>query len=227
MRSILHKSMLTAATATALIGALASPTVAQGVADWDVRPNSWYWGMYGGQTSFATSIASTNAPMFGIEWTVTRSKFALNLFAEQAYFESESTVTDPSTSAPRLVDIQNMRRVGGSGMFFLPPYRYFHPWIGGGYAFNFIPEATPQGSGYASPADRTATFQRVNDGRAQGNMFAEMGMMLAVRKWAPFMSYTLMPTKGTGSWMVNGEGFTNIWKLGFKYSFGSAIQERW
>src|SRR5436190_23176990 len=98
----------------------AAPARAQGAADWDVRPNSWYWGMYGGQTSFATSIARTTAPMFGVEWTITRSKFALNVFAEQSYFNAVSTVRDFPTSAPRRVDIQDMRRVGGSAMMFLP-----------------------------------------------------------------------------------------------------------
>lgn len=214
-------------TAFVAVVLAAAPAAAQGTADWDFRPNSWYWGMYGGQTSFATSIARTTAPMFGVEWTITRSKFALNVFAEQSYFNAVSTVRDPATSAPRRVDIQDLRRVGGSGMIFLPQYKYFHPWFGAGYAFNFIREATPQGSSYSSPADRDATLDRVKQGSAQGNMFGEFGMMFTYRQWAPFAQYTVMPTRGSQSWMVNGDGFTNIWKLGFKYSFGSAIEERW
>jgi hypothetical protein len=220
---ILPKALFTALAATAIA---ASPARAQGVAEWDYRPNSWYWGMYGGQTSFATSIARTTAPNFGVEWMITRTKFAMNVFAEQAYFNAVSTVTDPTTSAPRRVDIKDLRRVGGTAMMFLPQYKYFHPWFGVGYAFNFIREAEPQGSSYASPAARDATLQRVNDGRAQGKAFGEFGMMFTYRQWAPYVNYTAMPTKGSGSWMVNGEGFTNIWKLGFRYSFGTAIEER-
>jgi hypothetical protein len=214
-------------TAFMAVALAAAPASAQGTADWDYRPNSWYWGMYGGQTSFATSIARTTAPMFGVEWTITRSKYALNVFAEQSYFNAVSTIRDFPTSAPRRVDIQDMRRIGGSGMIFLPQYKYFHPWFGAGYAFNFIREATPQGSSYASPEARDSVFARVKDARTQGNMFGEFGMMFTYRQWAPFLQYTVMPTRGSESWMVNGDGFTNIWKLGFRYSFGTAIEERW
>lgn len=215
--------VLAALSATMLAG---TPLAAQGSADWDVRPNSWYWGMYGGQTSFPTTIARTTAPMFGVEWTITRSRFALNVFAEQSYFNAVSTVKDSPSSAPRRVDIQDLRRIGGSAMMFLPQYKYFHPWFGAGYGFNIIRQATPQGSSYASPADRDVVLARIEDGRAQGKLFGEFGMMVSYRQWAPFIQYTVMPTKGTGSWMVNGDGFTNIWKLGFRYSFGTAVEDK-
>ena len=224
MRSSLLSKALVTLTATAIASA---PVQAQGDANWDFRPNAWYWGMYGGQTSFATTIARTNAPMFGVDWMITRTNFALNVFAEQSYFNAVSTVTDFPTSAPRRVDIQDMRRVGGSGMIFLPQYHYFHPWFGAGYAFNFIRQATPEGSSFASPAARDSITARVNAARAQGKMFAEFGMMFSYRQWAPYAQYTVMPTQGTSNWFVNGDGFTNIWKLGFRYSFGPAFNERW
>ena len=111
-------------------------------------------------------------------------------------------------------------------MLFLPQYKYFHPWFGAGYAFNFIRQATPQGSSYASPADRDIVVARVDEARTQGKLFGEVGMMVAYKQWAPFVQYTVMPTKGSSSWLVNGEGFTNAWKLGWRYSFGSAIENR-
>jgi len=209
---------------TVLAGA---PLAAQGAADWDVRPNSWYWGVYGGQTSFATTIARTNAPMIGAEWMITRTRFALNIFAEQSYFNAVSTITDFPTSAPRRVDIQDMRRVGGSGMIFLPQYKYFHPWFGAGYAFNFIREATPQGSSFASPAARDTINTRIETARTTGKPFGEIGVMASYKQWAPFLQYTVMPTQGSKSWLVNGDGFTNIWKLGVRYSFGPAMDEKW
>ncbi len=221
--SSLSKALVAAFSVASLATA---PLAAQGAAVWDVRPDSWYWGIYGGQTSFPTSIARTTAPMVGVEWTITRTRFALNVFAEQSYFNAVSTVPDYPSSAPRRVDIQDMRRVGGSAMMFLPPYKYFHPWFGAGYAFNFIRSATPQGSSYASPAARDSVVLRVDEGRAQGKLFGEVGMMVSYKQWAPFIQYTAMPTKGTSSWLVNGDGFTNVWKLGWRYSFGSAIDNR-
>lgn len=224
MRSSAITRAVLAAFSVAALGS--APLAAQGTADWDVRPNSWYWGVYGGQTSFPTTIARTTAPMVGVEWTITRTRFALNIFAEQSYFNAVSTVPDSPSSAPRRVDIQDLRRVGGSAMMFLPPYKYFHPWFGAGYAMNFVRTATPQGSSYASPADRDIVLDRIDQARVQGKLFGEFGMMASYKQWAPFVQYTVMPTKGTSSWLVNGEGFTNVWKLGWRYSFGSAIDNR-
>ena len=218
------RAILAVVSATMLA---AGPLAAQGSAAWDVRPDAWYWGLYGGQTSFPTTIARTTAPMVGGEWTITRKRFALNIFAEQSYFNAVSTVPDFPSSAPRRVDMQDMRRVGGSAMLFLPQYKYFHPWFGTGYAFNFIRTATPQGTSYASPAARDQVLLRVDQGRSQGKLFGEVGMMFSYKEWAPFVQYTVMPTKGSSSWLVNGEGFTNIWKLGWRYSFGTSIEERW
>ena len=205
----------------------ASPVAAQTQAVTDIKPNSWYWGVYGGQTSFATTIARTTAPMVGMEWMITRTKFALNVIAEQSYFNAVSTITDFPTSAPRRVDIQDLRRVGGTAMIFMPHWRAVHPWFGAGYSFNFIRQATPQGSSFASPAARDSINARVDDGRTQGKMSAELGFMFAYRDWAPYLQYTIMPSKGSSSWMVNGEGFTNIWKVGVRYNFGAALNERW
>lgn len=224
MRSSRILGAALAITAAATLAA--RPAAAQGSAAWDVRPNSWYWGIYGGQTSLPTTIARTTAPMVGVDWMITRRRFALNVFAEQSYFNGVSTIPDYPSAAPRRVDIKDLRRVGGSGMMFLPQYKFFHPWVGLGYAFNFIREATPQGSSYASPAARDSVLARVENGRAQAKLFGDFGMMFTYKEWAPFIQYTVMPTKGTSSWMVNGEGFTNVWKLGFRYSRGSAIEDR-
>ena len=212
-------------TVAACLGA--APLAAQGSANWDVRPNSWYWGLYGGQTSFPTSIARTYAPVVGGEWTITRSRFALNVFAEQSYFNAVSTITDFPTSAPRRVDIKDLRRVGAAAFSFLPPYKYFHPYFGVGYAFNMIREATPQGSSFASAATRDTINARVESARAAGKIFGELGMMVSWKQWAPFVSYDIMPTKGNGNWFVNGEGFTNVLKVGFRYAFGPAVEEHW
>ena len=222
--SRLPTAILTAIAATVLASA---SLAAQGAAETDFRPNAWYWGVYGGQTSFATSIARTNAPMIGMEWTITRTRFALNVFAEQSYFNAVSTITDFPTAAPRRVDIKDMRRIGGSAMIFLPAWRYIHPWFGAGYGFNFIREATPQGSSFASPAARDTVDNRIATARTQGKLFGELGIMGSYRNWGPFLQYTVMPTQGSKSWFVNGEGFTNIWKLGVRYNFGPSIEEKW
>jgi len=34
-----------------------------------------------------------------------------------------------------------------------------------------------------------------------------------------------MPTKGSGSWLVNGSGSTWIWETGLRYNFGTSIEK--
>jgi hypothetical protein len=189
--------------------------------------DSWFWGAYGGYTSFATSVAHTNAPTIGADWVITRSRYALNVFAEQSYFNAVSTVVDFPTTAPRRVDITDMRRVGFAAMIFTPSYKLLKPYVGLGYALNFIKTGTPEGAAYASPAARDSVLLRVRNARAAGKPFGDFGLMLVWRRFAPFAQYTVMPTQGTGNWFVNGQGFTNIWSAGLRYNFGTSIEKNW
>ncbi len=190
--------------------------------------DSWFWGVYGGQMQFPTVIATTTAPTIGIDWVITRTNFALNVFADQSYFTNAvSTVPDFPTSAPRRVDFTDMRRVGFSAMFFTPQYRMFKPYIGAGYSFNFIKTASPEGNFYTSPTAHDSVAARIDKARSQGKLFGDIGVMALFGRYAPFAQYTVMPTQGKGSWLVNGAGFTNIWQVGLRYNFGSSIEKKW
>lgn len=227
MRSI--RLIVPAAAAVLALGLAPASGSAQGAS---VFQNSWYWGLYGGQTSFATVIARTNAPTIGADWMITRERFALNVFAEQSYFNAVSTIKDFPTSAQRRVDLTDMRRVGFSGMIFTPQLGPIKPYVGFGYAFHFVKTATPQAqtSGavyYASPEARDSVSKRIDRARTQGKGFADLGFMYNWRRFSPFVQYTIMPTQGSSSWFVNGTGFTNIWALGLRYNLGTSIEKNW
>src|ERR1700688_2311998 len=101
MRSF--RLVVLAFAASAAVGLSPSAAAAQQTApSWQ---DAWFWGAYGGYTSFATSVARTNAPTIGLDWMITRDNFALNVFAEQSYFNAVSTVPDFSTPAQRLVNM--------------------------------------------------------------------------------------------------------------------------
>jgi hypothetical protein len=225
MRSFRHIVLALAASAALGLspseGAAQQPAVA-----WQ---DSWFWGVYGGVTSFTTTIARTNnAPTIGVDWMITRERFALNVFAEQSYFNAVSTIQDPSTSALRRVNITDMRRVGFAGMFFTPEYRMLKPYFNVGFALNFIKTGTPEGGFYRDSTARNAVLTRIEDARTNGKLFASFGVMTLLRgRYAPFAQYTVMPTKGSGNWMLNGEGFANVFSLGLRYNFGSSIQKKW
>jgi hypothetical protein len=187
--------------------------------------DSWLWGAYGGYASIPTAIATYNAPTVGIEWVITRTRYALNVFADQSYFNGISSIPDLNTS--RRVDMQDMRRVGFAGMIFTPELSVLKPYFGFGYSFNFIKQATPEGSSFSSAAARDSVLKRVDDARAEGKAFGEFGVMAVYHRFSPFAQYVVMPTKGKGAWLVNGDGFTNMWQLGLRYNFGTSIEKKW
>ena len=153
---------------------------------------------------------------------------ALNVFAEQAYFNAVSTVPDFSTPAPRLVNMTDMRSLGFAAMFFPPEMFEVKPYVNVGFAFNFIKSAQPQPpASFSSAAARDSVQGRINDERTEGKLFGSFGVMKVMGRFAPFIQYTIMPTQGTGSWLVNGDGFTNIWSAGLRYNFGTSVEKKW
>jgi hypothetical protein len=187
--------------------------------------NSWFWGVGGGRMTFPTYFHRIDAPAISADWLITRHRWALNVYGSQAYFTDSSTVSDPNSSGLRKALMTDMRRVGFQGIVFLPNWTWFRPYAGFGYSFNFIKQAAPIGTFFNSAAARDSAQARVNDARAQAKATYTAGFMLTWHKFAPYAQYTMMPTKGTGSWLVNGEGQTAFWEAGLRYNFGSAIDK--
>ena len=60
----------------------------------------------------------------------------------------------------------------------------------------------------------------INAAKSSGKLFGSVGAMIMVGQWAPYAQATLMPTKGTGSSLINGDGVGYIVSLGLRYNFG-------
>jgi hypothetical protein len=224
---VLSLAAVAAVGVTPSAGAAQSAT--QGFAD------SWYWGAYGGFTSLSTAFGTqslhTNAPTIGADWMLTRSKFALDIFADQSYFSTVSSISSPSSGAPLAVNINDMRRLGFSLMMFTPEYKNFKPYFGLGYSFNFINSASLRSCSGCTPPPQSQAAADSNqkaiiDARAMGKVFGNAGVMYIYKRFAPFAQISVMPTQGTSDWYINGTGFTTIWAVGLRYNFGSSI-ERW
>jgi outer membrane protein W len=227
MRSSRHVVLsLAAMTVLALTpSAGAAQSATQGFAD------SWYWGAYGGVSYFTTTAFGANlhnsAPSVGVDWMLTRTKFALNVFADQSYFNATSSVLSPTGLGPLPVSISDMRRFGFAAMFFTPEIREFKPYVGLGYSFNFINSASLNGSpSFPTQAAADSNQRAVVDARAMGKVFANVGVMLIAKRFAPFAQFTVMPTQGASDWFLNGAGFTTMWAVGLRYNFGTSI-EKW
>jgi hypothetical protein len=223
MRSF--RPIVLALAASAAVGLSPSGASAQrAAAAWK---DSWFWGVYGGYSAFSTSVERPHAPTIGIDWMLTRTHFALNLFAEQAYFNAVSTVPDFSTPAARRVDITDMRRVGFAAMYFTPEVGGLKPYFNAGFAFNFIKQAAPEPpASFVSTAARDTVLGRIDDAKANGKVFGGFGVLKTFGRFAPFAEVAVMPTQGSGNWMINGNGFAYLASIGLRYNVGTSIEKR-
>lgn len=198
---------------------------AQAATDDAIFRNAWYWGAHGGQIAIPTSIARTTAPELGVDWMITRTRWAGQFFASQSFFNAVSTVEDVGTTAQRRVNIQDMRRVGFNALVFTPRLRWVRPYAGAGFSFNFVKAASlPQDASFPSAAERDAVLARIESAKSRVRLQGTAGFLVQYGRFAPYAQVSTMPTRGTGQWLVNGSGFTSSWQVGLRYTFGSAIE---
>jgi len=193
--------------------------------------DSWYWGVYGGLTNFSTTPGTGNlnktAPTVGIDWMLTRQNFALNIFANQSYFSTTSSVADVNGGGPLPVGINDLRQVGFSVMLFTPEIKMIKPYVNLGYAFNLINSATLGTCGACTPAAADSNRTAITDARSMGKIFGGVGAMWVWKRWAPFAQISIMPSQGASDWYINGTGFTTSFAAGIRYNFGSSIDKSW
>jgi hypothetical protein len=209
-----------------VLGLILAPSVAS-AQERHPFTDSWFWGVKGGVAFLHTEVNRAEAPAFGAEWLITRSKFALYVSLDQAYFDGVSTVNNsPSTGVPRRVEIRDMRRFTGSAYFFPRSFAdgAIRPYAGLGYAFNFIVRAASQGDQFASPEARDTVLDRIESARARSSIIGTAGLQVQIQRLAPFLQASFMPTQGRGQFLINGQGFSYYVEAGLRYNFGSAIE---
>ena len=161
---------------------------------------------------------------------LTRTHIALHVFGEQSYFSTQSSISAASGGAPYAVNINDMRRVGFDLMIFTPEYRMIKPYVGVGYAFNFINSAALRSCAgcntFATQAEADAAAKTITNARTMGKLFMNVGAMYIYKRFAPFAQATLMPSQGKSDWYLNGTGFTTMWNVGLRYNFGTSI-DKW
>ena len=220
-RSLLSLTMVAASLAPSALVAQASQTP-QAPQPWQ---DSWYWGAYGGGASLRTNVERLSAPTFGAEWFITRSDVALHVFAEQSTFTSASQLTIEGMAASRLVSIADLRRVGFALSIFTPSSGNFKPYFDIGYSLNLIGTATDSVRSYASTAQRDSVNTAINNAKSSGKLFGGVGAMMIVGQWAPFAQVTIMPTKGAGTSLINGDGMGYLLSFGLRYNFGRSSEK--
>jgi hypothetical protein len=214
--------------AATFAGMMLVPAVAFAQANAAKAPerDSWYWGINGGAMMFTAGYdaeKTVTAPSVGGEWFIARQRFALRISVQQAFFEEQAAVFDPTTiGGARPVDVKDWRRYAIE-LFVMPAGdRFILPYAGGGVALNVLQSATPQGS-YVSEESLEEINTTVNDFSSRASLIAAVGAQFNFGKSAFFVQAAAMPTRNF--FLLNRSAYTAVLEGGIRYSFGSAIEK--
>jgi hypothetical protein len=220
------RTVVVAVLATAAIPALALAQRAA-TAGFD---NGWFWGAKGGITQFDAIDTQTggfktvSATTVGGEWLITRSRGALMLSVEQAFFDELSAVFDPSApGAARAVDISDMRRYHLGVLAFPVSWSSARPYLGVGYAVNVIQNASPRGT-FTSEGAMDSVFTRIDHQSSRNSFVITAGLQGHFGRFALFGQAAAMPTRD--NFLINGSSNTFMFEAGLRYRISDAI-EKW
>lgn len=214
-------------TAAALAGLTLLPSLlhAQSNGSSNGMKDSWFWGIHGGAMLFNAGFdedVMVTAPTVGGEWLITRTNIALRISVQQAFFEEQSAVFDPTVAgAARPVDVKDWRRYAAE-MYFMPSGdRGLVPYAGFGVALNVLQSATPAGS-FTSPESLDSVFTLVDEFSSRASLVFTLGTQARIGRSGVFIQANAMPTKN--QWLLNRSNFTIGLEAGVRYNIGSAIE---
>jgi hypothetical protein len=214
--------------AATFAGVMLVPAVAFAQANGSAAParDAWYWGINGGAMMFNAgydSEQSVMAPSVGGEWFIMRQRFALRVSVQQAFFEEQTAVYDPTvSSAARPVDVKDWRRYAVEVYAMPSGEGFITPYAGGGVALNVLQNATPVGS-FVSQESLEQVYTDVDAFSTRASLVAAAGFQLNFGRSALFAQASAMPTRN--SFLLNRSAYTVVLEGGIRYSFGSAIEK--
>lgn len=185
--------------------------------------NSWYWGAKGGVTSFDPSGGGrVNASSVGAEWLITRSRGALYLSVDQAFFEDVAGVYDPTVQGSvRPVDVSDWRRYG-IGLYAYPlTWGNIKPYAGLGLTINVLQNADPQGT-FTTPASQSQVFDDVAEQTSKVSATVTTGLQVQLGRAALFGQASAMPTRR--NFLISGSSHTFVFEGGLRFNLASAIE---
>lgn len=183
--------------------------------------DSWFWGAKGGVAMFKSAVENVTAPTAGVEWLITRSQVALNLSVEQAFFDTQAGVFDPSSPGSfRPVDVSDFRRYQIGLLAFPKAYGSWRPYAGLGLGVVVIRDANPEGT-YTSTANQDSVLTSVNDQSSRVSLAMTAGLQAQFSAFSLFGQVTAMPTRAR--FLINGSQYTNMFEIGIRYNLVGAI----
>lgn len=186
--------------------------------------NSWYWGAKGGMSSFdPNGLGRINATMVGGEWMITRSRAALYISVDQAFFDDVAGIYDPTVQGSvRPVDVSDWRRYSVGLLAFPVTWGSLKPYAGLGLSINVIQNADPKGT-FATVASQNQVFATVEEQTSRVSPNLTAGLQLQVGRAALFGQASAMPTRN--NFLIAGSSHTFVFEGGVRFNLASAIEQ--
>lgn len=167
--------------------------------------DSWFWGVKGGNMTFWTPrVKHAQAPLIGAEWLITRTRGALYVSVDQAFFDERSSLNGAA------IGIENNRRLTVALFAFPKEIGMIRPYGGLGIATNFIQNVDLRGSGQSPDTVAVRTT----------NVFPMMtaGLQFQMRRLSLFAQGSVM--WANNNFLINDE--TYFLEGGIRYNVGRA-----
>jgi hypothetical protein len=65
---------------------------------------------------------------------------------------------------------------------------------------------------------------RIETAKTRSSLIGTLGLQLQIGRLAPFAQAAVMPTRGSGEFLINGQGFAYYLEGGLRFNFGSAVE---
>ena len=188
--------------------------------------DAWFWGAKAGTMTFwTTRVAHQTAPVFGAEWLLTRSKGALYASFDQANFTARSTFRNYDVSSTGRTfyagegeaEVHDMRRLTIAAMAFPKRYGNIRPYVGAGFALNFL-----QGTKQTAGAVTSLSDASIEDVSSTGAPIGIAGVQYQLSRLSIFGQGSYMPARG--HFLLNNNE-TYFLEAGIRYNIGSSIEK--
>jgi hypothetical protein len=188
--------------------------------------DSWFWGVNGGMMTFTAGVGSdvtVTAPMIGGEWFITRSAIALRVTIQQAFFDEQGEMFDPTVAGNvRPVNVENWRRYAAEVYFIPTSLGTMRPYAGLGLSLNLLRDAVPAGS-FATPEQMDEALDATDRLRSRVAATFTGGVQWQLWRGAVFVQASAMPTQR--NFLFSRSHYTFIGEAGLRINMGTAIEK--
>jgi hypothetical protein len=207
--------------ATAIAVALPSISAAQR----DTFRDSWFWGVRAGGMSVGEGNGgTTQAPLVGVDWMITRQHGGLYVSAGQAFFSQQTfTAADPFSpdSGLRAINLKNARRLDVAIVGFPGEHIKWHPYAGLGFTLLDVADADPQGP-FSTVDQLNAAEATIQANKAAFSPMGMVGVQYRMTRFSVFGQATVN-SASQNFLLSNGRSWNFSYEFGLRYNVGSSI----